>query len=193
MSVTFLKNYKVKIVALIFAILIWFFVVTENEYEHIIEVPVAFINTPPGKVILSDLPKVVKVKIKGTGKDLIALMVRTGARLNLDLFDVEHRKTFYLTTKDVFLSRPIGVIQSNEIIMPDSITVVLADFQRKKVPVTSNIKPKVAPGFTIVGDVQINPDSVLISGPKNLVSKITSIATEEIQFENLTEKSKSEQ
>ncbi len=44
MSVRFLKNYKVKIVALVFAILIWFFVVTENEYEHIIEVPVEVIN-----------------------------------------------------------------------------------------------------------------------------------------------------
>ncbi|MCH8018960.1 YbbR-like domain-containing protein [candidate division KSB1 bacterium] len=190
MSVRFFKNYKVKIVALVFAILIWFFVVTENEYEHVIEIPVAVINTPPGKVILSDLPKVVKVKIKGTGKDLIALMVRTGARLNLDLFDVKHSKTFYIKPKNVFLSRAIGAIQSNEIIMPDSITVVLADFQRKKIPVTSNIKPKVAPGFTIVGDAQINPDSVLISGPQNLVSKINSIATEEVKFENLTDKLK---
>ncbi len=134
MSVRFFKNYKVKIVALVFAILIWFFVVTENEYEHVIEIPVAFINTPPGKVILSDLPKVVKVKIKGTGKDLIALMVRTGARLNLDLFDVEHSKTFHIEPKNVFLSGAIGAIQSNEIIMPDSITVVLDDFQRKKNP-----------------------------------------------------------
>jgi len=190
MSVRFLKNYKVKIVALVFAILIWFFVVTENEYEHVIEVPVAVINTPPGKVILSDLPKVVKVKIKGTGQDLIALMVRTSARLNLDLFDVEQSKTFHIEPQNIFLSRPIGVIQSNEIIMPDSITIVLDDFQKKKIPVTSNIKPKVAPGFTIVGEAQVNPDSVLISGPQSLVSKINSIATEEVEFENLTNKLK---
>jgi len=187
MSVRFFKNYKVKIVALIFAIVIWFFVVTENEYEHVIEVPVAAINIPPGKVILNDLPKVVKVKIKGTGKDLIALMVRTGARLKLDLFDVEQSKIFHIEPRNVFLSRPIGAIQSNEIIMPDSIRVILDDFQRKQIPVSSNIKPKVAPGFTIVGDAQINPDSVLISGPQSLISKINSISTEEVKFENLTD------
>ena len=187
MSVRFFKNYKVKIVALVFAIVIWFFVVTENEYEHVIEVPVAAINIPPGKVILNDLPKVVKVKIKGTGKDLIALMVRTGARLKLDLFDVEQSKIFHIEPRNVFLSRPIGAIQSNEIIMPDSIRVILDDFQRKQIPVSSNIKPKVAPGFTIVGDAQINPDSVLISGPQSLISKINSISTEEVNFENLTD------
>ena len=187
MSVRFFKNYKVKIVALVFAIVIWFFVVTENEYEHVIEVPVAAINIPPGKVILNDLPKVVKVKIKGTGKDLIALMVRTGARLKLDLFDVEQSKIFHIEPRNVFLSRPIGAIQSNEIIMPDSIRVILDDFQRKQIPVSSNIKPKVAPGFTIVGDAQINPDSVLISGPQSLISKINSISTEEVKFENLTD------
>ncbi|MCH7679069.1 YbbR-like domain-containing protein [candidate division KSB1 bacterium] len=187
MSVRFLKNYKVKIVALVFAIVIWFFVITENEYEYVIEVPVAVINTPPGKVILNDLPKVVKVKIKGTGKDLIALMVRTGARIKLDLFDVGQSKIFHIEPRDVFLSRPIGAIQSNEIIMPDSIRVILDDFQRKKIPVNSNIKPKVAPGFTIVGDAQINPDSVLISGPQSLVSKINSISTEEVEFKNLTD------
>jgi len=187
MSVRFFKNYKVKIVALVFAIVIWFFVVTENEYEHVIEVPVAAINIPPGKVILNDLPKVVKVKIKGTGKDLIALMVRTGARLKLDLFDVEQSKIFHIEPRNVFLSRPIGAIQSNEIIMPDSIRVILDDFQRKQIPVNSNIKPKVAPGFTIVGDAQINPDSVLISGPQSLISKINSISTEEVKFENLTD------
>lgn len=187
MSVRFLKNYKVKIVALVFAIVIWFFVITENEYEYVIEVPVAVINTPPGKVILNDLPKVVKVKIKGTGKDLIALMVRTGARITLDLFDVEQSKIFHIEPRDVFLSRPIGAIQSNEIIMPDSIRVILDDFQRKKIPVNSNIKPKVAPGFTIVGDALINPDSVLISGPQSLVSKINSISTEEVEFKNLTD------
>ncbi len=190
MSVRILKNYKIKIVALIFAIVIWFFVVTENEYEDVIEVPVAVINTPPDKIILNDLPKVVKVKIKGTGKDLIALMVRTGARVNLDLFDVEQKKTFHIEPRNVFLSRPLGAIQSSEIIMPDSITVVLDKFQRKKVPVISQVKPKVAPGFTIVGDRQINPDSVLISGPQSLVSKVNSIATEAVEFENLTAKFK---
>lgn len=180
-----LDNYKVKLVALIIAILIWFFVVTENDYEHVIQVPVSVLNIPDDKVILNDLPDFVKVKVKGTGKDLIALGVRRGARVTLDLSDVDYKKTFALEPTDVFLSRPTGAIQAIEVIMPDSITVLLDDFERKKIPVKSQINFKVAPGHTQVGDIRINPDSVVVSGPRSIVSQLNELPTEELEYQDL--------
>ncbi|MFQ5676862.1 MAG: YbbR-like domain-containing protein [bacterium] len=180
-------NYKVKLVTFILAIFIWFFVVTENDYEYVIAVSVTPVNIPSGKVILNELPKAVKVKIKGTGKDLIALMVRRGARLNLDLSGTEHSKTFRLEPTSVFLSRPSGLIKTTEIIMPDSISVVLDDFQNKKIPVRLEIQAKAAPGYTRVGEIQVTPDSVVVSGPKSILADISAIPTQAIEFNGLTD------
>ena len=176
------KDYKAKLVVFIFAIFIWFFVVTENEYETNLEVPITPVNIPAGRVILNDLPAMAKVRIKGNGKDLIALTLSGGARLELDLSDVKHTRTFKLEPKHVMLSRPIATVSSKEIIMPDSVVVVLDDLVRKRVPVHANVKLTPAPGYTVVGDFKITPDSVAISGPSSLVAQINEVYTVEKEF-----------
>lgn len=188
MSIAVLDNYKAKLVVFIFAIFIWFFVITENEYEHDIDLPITPVNIQPGKVILEDIPKSARVKIKGNGKDLIALTVSRGARIELDVSDVDDRKTFALDPKHVILSRPIGSITTKEVLSPDSVTIVLDDFVSKMVPVYPKIKPIIAPGYTKVGDFRIKPDSVRVSGPQRLIAKIDALETEdrelmELQFD----------
>lgn len=185
MNIVIFRNYKTKVVVLLFAVVIWFFVVTENEYEYVIEVPVTIINVPKGKVILNEIPITSKLKIQGNGKALIALSVGRGARVELDLSDVKHKKTFILGPKDVFLSRASGNIKIKEIVSPDSLSIILDDSQNKKIAVIPKFKVKTFPGYTIVGDIKLNPDSVVISGPKSIVSKINEIPTQEKEFHDL--------
>ncbi|MFQ5863986.1 MAG: YbbR-like domain-containing protein [bacterium] len=185
MTVRLFNNYKIKIVVIVTAIFIWFFVVTENDYEYGIEVPVTVINIPDGKVILNEIPRNAKVKIKGSGKALIALSVSRGARLELDLSDVDYQKTFFLKPKNVLVSRPAGSIETQEIISPDSITVLLDDYQERKIAVATKIRAKTAPGYTIVGEVQITPDSITISGPKSIISQIDKVLTQELEYSDL--------
>ncbi len=181
-----LRDYKVKLIVFVFAIFIWFFVVTENEYEYDIEIPLAPVNLPAGKVILNDLPKTVKVKIKGNGKDLIALSLSGGARLELDLSGVEDSRVFHLDPKYVMLSRPIGSVTSTEIVMPDTVRVVLDAFTSRRVPVRPRIVLTPAPGYTVVGDFQVKPDSVDVSGAQSLVEQIEAVETEARTFSDLT-------
>ncbi len=179
-------NYKIKIVAFILAIFIWFFVVTENEYETVVDVPILPVNISPSKVVLNELPSTAKVKIRGTGKDLIALGVGRSGRIELDLSDADKSKTFLLKPQAVSLSRASDAVHSTEILMPDSVTVLLDSFYGKKVPIRPNVKVLAAPGFTAVGDLVLKPDSVLISGPRSLVTPVTEIPTVTAQFTDLT-------
>ncbi|MFQ5602787.1 MAG: YbbR-like domain-containing protein [bacterium] len=177
MSVEILSDYKVKLVIFLFAIFIWFFVITENVFEHVIDVPIIPVNITENKVILNKLPKTARVKINGTGKDLIALSVTRGVRLDLDLSNVERRKTFSLEPQNVFFSRVSGSLATQEIITPDSVTVILDDFKIKKVSIYPKIKLTTADGYTNVGGIQIRPDSAMISGPQSLVSQVKKIYT----------------
>ena len=186
MTLPLFHNYKIKLVAFIVAIFIWFVVVTENEYESVIEVPILTVNLAPDKVILNNLPASAKVKIKGSGKDLIALGVGRGGRIELDLSDADDSKTFVLTPQTVLLSRVNEGIQSMEVLAPDSVVVTLDSFYGKKIPIMPNVRVKVAPGFTTVGNLLLKPDSVLVSGPLSLVTTVSEIATIERDFTDLT-------
>ena len=178
MNLYLFHNYKIKLIALVFAIFIWFFVVTENDYETILEIPVVPVNLPPGKILLNEIPQNVKIKIKGTGKDLIAVGVGSSARLEIDLSNVEKKKSFFLEPKNVFLSRPIGFITTEEVLTPDSLTVVIDDYSVKTVPVIPELKIKIAPGYTQAGKIRIFPDSVTISGPESIISKVNELRTQ---------------
>ena len=186
MALTVFENYKLKLVALIFAVLIWFMVVTENDYDHVIEIPITAVNVHKSKVILNEFPRKANVRITGSGKSLIALGVSRGARLELDMLGVENRKTFHLEPRNVILPRPAGTINPVEILMPDSVTIILDDFTTKRIPVKSKVKLVPAPGYIAVGDVQISPDSVIVSGPKSIVENIEDVFTLDEEYSELT-------
>lgn len=185
MTIKILINYKIKIVVLTLAVLIWFFVVTENDYEYMVDVPVNVLNLPDGKVILNDIPRTSKIKVQGSGKALIALSVGGGARVALDISEVEKSKNFILTPKDIFFSRASGSIRAKEIISPDSITVTVDNFKGKRVPIVPKIKVITAPGYTVVGEIELNPDSVLITGPESLVSGVNELYTQGAEHTDL--------
>jgi len=184
MAINLLHDYKLKLVAFVFAIFIWFFVITENEYKEEIEIPIT-LKVLPGKVVANKIPNTAIVKIKGSGKALIALGVSGDAHYELDLSDVERNQTHVLVTKNVFLMHPADAIVAEEIITPDSITVVLDDIEKKRVPVEPKIVPLTAPGHTIVGNIRLTPDSVDIEGPKSLVAQINEVFTQEAEYSDL--------
>ncbi|RMD92711.1 MAG: hypothetical protein D6813_05460, partial [Calditrichaeota bacterium] len=179
------KNLKIKLTVFVIAIFIWFFVVTENDYEYIIDVPVYLMNIPKNKILINEIPEKAKVKIHGNGKALIALNLSRSARVELDLSGIDSVKTFYLKPGDVLISRASGNIQVREVLMPDSITVKLDDIMIKKVPVISQITVQPYPGHTIVDSPEIQPDSINVKGAKFLVSKIDSVFTEAKVFKDL--------
>jgi len=185
MSLAIFDNFKVKLVAFLFAFFIWFFVITDNTYEHVVDVQVQVTNMPEGKVLLSDIPNTVKVKIKGSGKELIGLSLGRGGRVELDLTDVERKKTFAINPENILFSRPAGNTQAIEVLMPDSVTVLLDDFLQRSVPVEPQSKPKAAPGYTIVGEIQVRPDSVAISGPRSVISQIENLPTVDTKHTDL--------
>lgn len=180
-----ISNYKIKIVVFLFAVFIWFFVVTENDYEYVVDIPVTVRNLPTDKVILNDIPETAKVRVHGSGKALIALSLSHGMYVNLDVSDVSEKKTFILDPKKVNLSRASGGIRIVEVVSPDSIQVSLDDFLSRKLPVIPKIKVETASGHTVVGDVKIIPDSVIIEGPRTIVSNTEAVFTEPEAFDDL--------
>ena len=60
----FLTNIWLKLISLVFAVGLWFFVITSSQIETVVQVPIQFVNMPPG-LELAVAPDKVSVGIEG--------------------------------------------------------------------------------------------------------------------------------
>jgi len=179
-----LRNLKVKLFAVACALFLWFFVVTGNEYYQSIQVPLVLTHVPDNYVLVDPIPREAEVLLRGAGRDLINVASRD-KHIELDLAGHRIDHQFRLTLP-MLRGLPADMnVTPVQIVGPDSVTVQLDRFMRKKVPVTSRVHVAVMPGYTQVGDVTCAPDSVWIEGPRARVDTIKSVSTVELAPQDL--------
>jgi YbbR domain-containing protein len=70
---------------------------------------------------------------------------------------------------------------------PETITISFEKVFRKYVKVRNNVTLQLSDGYEIIGDPDILPDSVLVSGASSIVSNIKSLPTEYKVFKDVNE------
>ncbi|HHS12897.1 MAG TPA: hypothetical protein ENN03_03905 [bacterium] len=178
------ENYRVKIFSAALAVIVWFFVVTDNSYFHVLSVPLHLINKPDDYILKTPVPSSVKVKFEGKGKDLILLEYRDKG-IELDLHNIRRETVFPLTAEMVqnipsdLNVKPVGIVE------PESIRVELDRFAVKRVPVRSDLTLNLLDGYIQVGKIQFRPDSIEVSGPRSLVNPISEVFTDSREYSGL--------
>jgi len=179
------ENFRVKLVVGALATFFWFAVVTENVYEYDVDIPIVAMNIPEGKTLATDLPETARVRFEGKGRALLNLLFNREARVELDISNMRRRHTFELQ-RQMVNTRRVGVgLTPLQILYPDTVRVRLTDLLEKPVRVVSAVKIAPTPGYTVVGPLLFSPDSVLISGPEEIIRAIDSVATEMKEFANI--------
>lgn len=171
------REYKVKIVVFFIALLLWFHVVTEQYYEYDYWIPIEPANIRSGKVIENKIPKRALVKFRGKGKALIALS-NANVKIILDLNEVERYAKIELRKEDVNIMPRRLNVEALAVIKPDSVEIILGRAKTKLVPITPNISVEPEAGYTVVGGVRVEPDSVMVKGPEKLLGEIKRVLTE---------------
>ncbi len=164
---------------LFFAVIIWIFVQFSKQYNEIINIPVQYVNVPPDKLITDDNPKNLKLRMEENGFR-IAWKSLFPPTLNIDL-----DKTVLSNGKLLYVidDHRSDIISQLNIDFEDNRFVkdVLAiNFQQKaerKLPVRSKIEVEYAAGYSASEEIRLQPDSVKVSGPDELLDTITSLQT----------------
>ena len=78
---------------------------------------------------------------------------------------------------------PSGV--SLQEIIKDTLFVELGSLVTKKLAIKSNLKISYHIGYDLSEQISLKPDSILVSGPENYISKIKNIELEPIVFEDV--------
>ena len=175
-------SWGVKLGALVLAVLLWLHAVTEDVYQQEVDIPL-LVEDPPAKtsslglVVSNQLPSHVRVLASGRGKAFLRLKADDYVmRVQLPE-DVEWGQYIQGLRRD-HVERLSGPdIQVVEIIKPPDIVIQLDRKARRKVPVEPDISLSIASHYTQVGSVLLEPDSVVISGPRKHVQNISYIST----------------
>ena len=167
------------------ALLLWVFVVSENEYTLILDLPIEARNLNVQKAHKKEVPPTASVRLRGTGRDLFKSFLLknfAGFKLVLDLEGISQEYEFILN--EYFEKYPQKVVlplnynlSFVEVIYPNRINISLDEYSVKKVPVISNLHINPAPGFIIVNQPIISPSEIEIAGPKKELALINHVET----------------
>jgi hypothetical protein len=174
----------------------WFFRSLSNEYETEIQYPVRYVNIPENKVMLGTMPEKLTLMVNAKGRKLLL------GKMKLNLipikFDVNSFIQHKPTSDSLFiLTNSIKDILSEELenmkiisISPDTLFFRFTPVIVRKVairPVFHDQQHLFAPQYMINGTVWTDPDSLIISGPKNLLAGISYIKTESLDITGISD------
>ncbi|HHJ51658.1 MAG TPA: hypothetical protein ENJ89_00560 [Caldithrix abyssi] len=180
----FSENYKPLLVSFFLALLLWIAVTTDKVYTTRVEVPFAIGHLAPGKVLANQVPPRIVLEVSGKGRALFGLYFYKGA-IQLDLPEINRSATIYLNEylKRLTIGRELGV-KVVDVISPKKLDLVIDDYMEAKRPVKFNGRIKPMAGY-VLQKIDISPDSVLVSGPKKLVTRTRFIRTDSIFRKNV--------
>ncbi len=188
------QKIAIPIGSLILAFLLWLFVVSEREYDLVLELPIEARNLSAQMAHKEEVPSYASIKIRGTGRNLfksILLKNYAGFKLVLDLEGISEEYEFNLN--DYFEKYPRKVVlplnynlSFVEVVYPNLIKISLDEYQVKKVPVISNLHIYPSPGFMLVGDVNFEPELIEVAGPKEEIALINHVQTLDDTINNIS-------
>ncbi len=177
-------NYRIKIFSLLSALLLWFYVITDNNFEYTLKVPIHLVSMPKDWMLTQPIPSHIKVLFSGSGKSLLSLHYRK-KRLDINMGKIHNKVMLPLSIEMIQgIPEDLNVVPV-KIVKPESIFVELDRFITRKLPIQPQISTIPMDGYIQVGEINIVPDSLIVSGPQSLVNNIDRIITEEKTYRNL--------
>lgn len=175
------------------AFLLWVFIVSSENYEVVMSVPIEVRNLSEQKALREEVPETALVRFEGSGRMLFKTILLKrfykDFKLVLDLDRISDEYEFVLN--DYYRTYPQKIVIPNEfeivyieIESPREIQISLDDYVIRTIPVISQVLIDTAPGYVTVGDESIEPNEVEIAGPRATIDSIFSINTLRDTIEN---------
>ncbi len=177
-------NFKYKIIVFLLSVLIWFFVKTEDNYKYTFHIPLRVTNVGENRIIKNNIPKEIAVNLWGKGRTLLSFGLRNDLEYILDLSHVVDSAQIILDKENIRFLRESNIEVLN-IVRPQKIFVKLDRLIKKQLPVISQCEIETSPGYTVVGDIVLKPDTVMLRGPYSEIKKVNEIYTEKRKFKKI--------
>lgn len=177
MLLFFSENWKMKILALGCALILWFYVMGERRLEVGYAVPIELQNVPSGMVITNDLPRSIDIRLSGP-RALLGDLNEKDVRISVDLIGLKPGLTTFSRLDD-HLRLPVGIRATR--ISPSFVDVKLERIADKTVPLRARLVGQLPSGYRLAA-VDILPKRVVLQGAEGEVVNVSEVMTERIDL-----------
>lgn len=172
-------NFNAFLFFLFFAVIVWIFVQFSKEYNQIIEIPVEYVNVPPDKVLTKDNPEELQLRMIENGFR-IAWFSLFAPTLSIDvsqLSEEDERLIYVVDEHRDEIQQQLDIDFEDSRFLRDAISINYQQRKQKTIPVYSRIEVSFGAGYSATGDLQLEPDSVTVSGPDNILDTLNQLQT----------------
>jgi YbbR domain-containing protein len=168
------------------ALALWFYVSLNNQYTTYITVPLD-IQINEDLAIENIIKPNIQVEVRATGWELFNLIYLNNSKMCVvDLRNLPQGTKLYELTysklSQSFISMEKAEIRKTN---PENIRLQISEISKKTVPIRPDISLLLRKGFTLVGDIELDPDTAEIKGFGGILDSISSVATVSREFSDV--------
>ena len=176
------ENWTLKLISLVFALLLWIFIMGERRLEIGYRVPLELQNIPQGLMIANEVPSLVDVRISGP-RTLLMKVSPNDISIIVDLADLKPGLTTFKRLEER-LNLPSGLRVTR--LSPSFIDLKLERIKEKLVPIQVALMGEPLAGYQ-VGSIRAVPDKVSIEGAETELKNVREVTTEEVDLSGVNE------
>jgi YbbR domain-containing protein len=170
-----------KVASLILALILYAHVVTDQQRESQIAVPVRLTGLSDTLAVTGSPPARVGFKVRGKWKDLIRLGL-TSPFLSIDLASASPGRFQRLISVEDVRERAIPAeltkaLDVTEVVEPRMVDVIIELKEARTVPVAARMVGAPAAGFAVEARPLVDPDSARVEGPASAVANFDTLFT----------------
>lgn len=166
-----------------------------KEYNATLSYPVRFENLPENRILSDDVQNDINLKVRAVGFVILRYQFsNTFLPLTLDVSEMNSAtlngtEGAYALTGE-YENRIVGQLaQGMELrkIEPDTLFIPLIEHRTRRIPVRAETDLTFAKQHMQAGAVMLDPDSVDVSGPGQIVDTMSNVRTRPMVYEELTD------
>ncbi len=176
-----LKEWALKVLSLCLAVFLWYFVVGEDQVDINISVPIEALNLPADLVISNQYKKDIEASIRGP-RSIIQELRNQNITRPVDLSKAVPG-TMVVKNESDSIPFPNGITVLR--LQPANTTLLIDKLIQKDLPIHPVIEGEPMAGYTLTG-VKLNPETLMVSGPKNILDAHLALKTYVINLDGLS-------
>ena len=186
------ENLGLKLASLVLAFLLYVHVVTDQERERVVTVPIATVGLSDTLTATGVMPQRVRAKVRGKWKDLIRLNL-TRPVLSIDLAAAKPGPFQTSVTAEDIQKRAlppdlIRQVTVTEVLEPRSVDLAIEPKASRYVHLAARVVGLPAPGYQVRGAYRVTPDSIRVQGPSTVLLDVDTVYTVAVDITGEREK-----
>ncbi len=171
-----------------FSAVIWIFVQFSKEYTIPVELPLVYVNVPKDKLLSSSRPSTLDIRVKDFGfklarfrllpPDVVIDMSETRQEGEELIYDLEQQKPAIISQ--------LNLAYEDATFLQNNLHIGFEQKAVKVVNIVSNLELEFAVGYSALNEVQLEPDTVRVSGPASILDTLQVVGTVPLKINNIS-------